>query len=116
MSSRPTILNKNYSYNHSADYPAKYFITLKSTDHEVWRKRWNIMKWEIKESYSHMKFDDFALSNFEDRGNFFKLEQNILKKVSKEEILNSKIWIFPGALSTSTPMLKNTIWACSVNE
>jgi hypothetical protein len=100
---------KNYNEDINTDYPAKYFIALKSTDHEVWKKRWNIMKWEIKQNYYHMKFDDFALSNFEDRGNLFRLEQNNLHRASKEEILNSKIWIFPGALSTSAPMLKNTL-------
>jgi hypothetical protein len=33
-----------------------------------------------------MKFDDFAISNFEDRGNFFKLENTIFSKASPNDM------------------------------
>lgn len=87
-----------------SSYPAKYFLSLKSTDHNKWKERWECMLWEPKENYSHLPFDDFPVSDINDRGKFFKLNDNDLHnpiKATEKEIEDSSIWVIPGALSTS---------------
>lgn len=85
-------------------YPAKYYLTLKSSDFNRWRERWECMLWEKKDEYSHLPFEDFPESESADRGKFFKLNEDDIYnplKTSEKDIDDASIWVIPGALSTS---------------
>ena len=65
MTTTTTNLVEQPIYLPESSYPAKYFLTLKSTDHNKWKERWECMLWEPKENYSHHPhFDPFTLISF----------------------------------------------------
>lgn len=94
-------------------YPAKYFLSLKSSDHDKWKERWECMLWELKDSYAHLPFDSFPISDPSDRGKFFRLvgcdDDKNVEKMSVTEVDNSSMWVFPGALGTSRHQIKNVL-------
>ena len=50
----------NYSTQIQDLYPAQYYLTLKSTDFNKWKERWECMLWEEpKDEYTHLPFEDF---------------------------------------------------------
>lgn len=91
-----------------ASYPAKYYLALHSTDHQKWRERWEVMIVSKRDNYSHLKFDEFPISEPNDRGKFFMVDnvdsehkQNILRTAKSTDIEQSDVWILPGTFGTS---------------
>ena len=108
-----TLAQDNYSTQIQDLYPAQYYLTLKSTDFNKWKERWECMLWENpKDEYSHLPFENFPESEINDRGQFFKLNESDLHnpiKASEEEIEEANIWVLPGALSTSRHGMSSTL-------
>lgn len=102
----------NFLSRRSNNYPAQYYLTLKSSDFNKWKERWECMLWEPKAEYAHLPFDDFPESEILDRGKFFKLNEEDLHKpikASEKEVNEANVWVLPGALSTSKYGMSTTL-------
>lgn len=93
-------------------YPEKCYLNLKSSDFNRWKKIWEHMLWESKDEYSHLQFSDFSGSDLDDRGRFFKLNDDDsynLFTVSEKDIDDFSVWVLPGVLSTSRNDMSTTL-------
>lgn len=90
---------KHNKYNNN--YYPKYYLALKSQDHEKWKDKWQSMLWGLKAKYSHIDWDAFPNVSPEDSGKFFRATSNnhLLVKATESEIINSKVWFLPGTVT-----------------
>ena len=112
MSNANAIQQSNELSKEQDFYPAQYYLNLKSKNHDKWKERWECMLLEPRENYLHLPFEEFSLSEINDRGKFFKLNEGDsynLIKASENEIEEASIWVLPGALSTSRYDLSLTL-------